>query len=108
MSDSPKLNKNFIAALYDFKLEHLVSLKFLKIIYFLFTISATAVAVFALFYSLRNSGALGLGLAFPITFIYFLVLIGFRIWIELVSSLLQISRNTRELVDISKHVAKNS
>jgi hypothetical protein len=106
MAGSPKLKKNFIASLFDFKLEHLVSLKFLKFIYFIFTVGVTLVAGIGLFWcllSLKDRFYL-----FPlITIGYLLTLISFRIWIELISSLLQIARNTHELVVISKFVAKN-
>lgn len=106
MADSPKLKKNFIASLFDFKLEHLVSLKFLKFIYLIFTLGMTAVAgvgVLACFLSLKDTFYF-----IPLIVIgYLLTLIAFRIWIELISSLLQIARNTHELVEISKFVAKN-
>ncbi len=107
MTGSPKLKKNFIATLFDFKLEHLVSLKFLKFIYLFFTVGTTLVAIGSLQWSLEAFGG-GAILFLPlIVIVYLLVLIGFRIWIELISSLLQIARNTHELVEISKFVAKN-
>ena len=106
MAGSPNLKKNFIASLFDFKLEHLVSLKFLKFIYLIFTVGATLVAgigVLVCLLSLKDYFFL-----IPLIAIgYLLVLISFRIWIELISSLLQIARNTHELVVISKFVAKN-
>ena len=106
MAVSPNLKKNFIASLFDFKLEHLVSLKFLKFIYLIFTVGATLVAgigALVCLLSLKDYFFL-----IPLIAIgYLLVLISFRIWIELISSLLQIARNTRELVEISKFVAKN-
>jgi len=106
MTGSPKLKKNFIASLFDFKLEHLVSLKFLKFIYLIFTVGVTLVAGIGLFICLLNLGAYYYFV--PLIVIgYLLVLISFRIWIELISSLLQIARNTHELVEISKFVAKN-
>jgi len=106
MTGSPKLKKNFIASLFDFKLEHLVSLKFLKFIYLIFTVGVTLVAGGALIGSLLNLGERFLFI--PLIVVgYLLVLISFRIWIELISSLLQIARNTHELVEISKFVAKN-
>ena len=106
MAGSPNLKKNFIASLFDFKLEHLVSLKFLKFIYLIFTVGATLVAgigVLVCLLSLKDYFFL-----IPLIAIgYLLVLISFRIWIELISSLLQIARNTHELVEISKFAAKN-
>jgi hypothetical protein len=106
MTGSPKLKKNFIASLFDFKLEHLVSLKFLKFIYLIFTIGVTLVAGIGLFFCLLSLGEYYYFV--PLIVIgYLLVLISFRIWIELISSLLQIARNTHELVEISKFVAKN-
>ena len=106
MAVSPNLKKNFIASLFDFKLEHLVSLKFLKFIYLIFTVGVTLVAgigVLVCFLSLKDNFFF-----IPLIAIgYLLVLISFRIWIELISSLLQIARNTHELVEISKFVANN-
>ena len=106
MAVSPNLKKNFIASLFDFKLEQLVSLKFLKFIYLIFTVGVTLVAgigVLVCFLSLKDNFFF-----IPLIAIgYLLVLISFRIWIELISSLLQIARNTHELVQISKFVAKN-
>jgi hypothetical protein len=106
MAVSPNLKKNFIASLYDFKLEHLVSLKFLKFIYLIFTLGVTLVAgigVLVCFLSLKDNYTW-----LPLIAIgYLLALISFRIWIELISALLQIARNTHELVEISKFVAKN-
>jgi uncharacterized membrane protein YbhN (UPF0104 family) len=106
MTVAPNLKKNFIASLFDFKLEHLVSLKFLKFIYLIFTVGISLVAGIGLFLCLLRLGEYFYFV--PLIVIgYLLVLISFRIWIELISSLLQIARNTHELVEISKFVAKN-
>ena len=106
MASVPNMNKNFIASLFDFKLEHLVSLKFLKFIYLIFTLGASLIAGISLLMCLLSLKDYYFFI--PLIAIgYLLVLISFRIWIELISSLLQIARNTRELVEISKFVAKS-
>jgi hypothetical protein len=106
MASVPNMNKNFIASLFDFKLEHLVSLKFLKFIYLIFTLGASLIAGISLLMCLLSLKDYYFFIPL-IALGYLLALISFRIWIELISSLLQIARNTHELVQISKFVAKN-
>jgi hypothetical protein len=106
MASVPNMNKNFIASLFDFKLEHLVSLKFLKFIYLIFTLGASLIAGISLLMCLLSLKDYYFFIPL-IALGYLLALISFRIWVELISSLLQIARNTHELVQISKFVAKN-
>ena len=99
---NPTGDKNLFAALYDFKLIHVVTLKFMRIIYAGSVIVITAATLIAVILGISNGSA---GLAFIFLLIYFPILLTIRIYFEIITALFQVARNTQQLVTISRQVA---
>ena len=94
--------KNLFASLYDFKLVHVVTLKFMRIIYASAVIVISAVTAIGIIMGLGNNSA---GLAVILILIYFPLLLSIRIYFEIITALFQVARNTQQLVAISRQVA---
>lgn len=101
-NQNPAGDKNLFAALYDFKLIHVVTLKFMRIIYAAAVITISLVTLIGLILGLSNNSA---GLAFIFLLLYFPILLTIRIYFEIITALFQVARNTQQLVAISRQVA---
>lgn len=94
--------KNLIAALFDFKLIHVVTLKFMRIIYASSVILISLATLIGVFVGLSNDSA---GVAVIFLLFYLPILLTIRIYFEIITALFQVARNTQQLVAISRQVS---
>lgn len=100
---SLKKEKGLIGAIFDFKMKELVTLKFTRIIYTIVVIFASITAGIGFIVSIPTIFG-----PIVVLFLYFIYLIFFRMFLEFITSLVNVNYNTRRLVELSEHVMKNS
>ena len=101
----PTGNTNFVADLFDFKLERFVSVSYFKLLYSITVILWTIAALISMIFVLANAQYISGGIVFlyilGIPTVYFLLLIYTRMTIELIVNFFQIGKDIKEIKDSS-------
>jgi len=94
--------KGFFASLFDFSFKEFITLKLLKILYILGILFIGLFILFLILAGFKNSKILGIFCLILSPFIFLILTINARVWIEILAVAFRIAENTKIIAENTK------
>ena len=95
-------NKVFLGSLFDFSFSEFITIKVIKVIYFLMIIISALFAIGLIITGFNESGGAGVFAMIISPIIFLLYVLFSRVWLEIIVVVFRIGENTTRLVEMEK------
>ena len=92
------MEQGFLASLFDLSFQDFITTRIVKVLFILGIIGAGLWAVVFLFAGLAQGGAFALGALIGAPLGFLMIVLGTRVWLELIIVVFRVADNTAELV----------